>query len=105
MEWVVEMNKEGARLHLDLECGTRVSPAELAVGRSISLKGRGEGQVVGGGAQAKNQPRALSAAYLDLRHCHASMRMRCHFRCLCSKIDGGVVAANAIHEGTWCRKY
>jgi hypothetical protein len=97
------MNREVARLHLDLNRGTRVSPAELAVGRSISLKGRGEVLVVDGEAQAKSHPGALSAAYSNLRHCHASMRMRSHFRCLRSKIDGGDAAANA--EGTWCLKY
>lgn len=101
MGWAVEMNREVDRLHSDLKRGTRASPAELAVGRSISLKGRGEGQV--GEAQEKSQHGALSA--LDLRHCRASMRMRCHFRCLCSKIDGGDAAANAVREGTWCRKY
>jgi hypothetical protein len=55
------------------------------------------------GAQAKSRAGALKGASLDLRHCHALMRARCHLRCM--KTEGGDVAAKAGHEGTWCRKF
>ncbi len=46
-------------------------PAELLLGRSISLEGHGEVWVLAGGAQEKSQPGTLSAAGLNLRHCQA----------------------------------